>query len=211
MQCRCRVGWREGYPDQWLVNQDAGPRSFLETTIPSLNSRSTDRFDLPPASRAEQINLRHFYCIHWVMRMEVWKRGCEISCVVIYFTLWTPKSIRRQDTNNYSDTEARALSWAVLCCVICISRIDAFEGCNTVVLGYWVKAFFGFTSMIPVLRHFPINFQNEILAVAPPLWGMQESESKFLTVRQWVLTQGWRGGESLVMASKKAVKGANWR
>ena len=37
---------------------------------------------------------------------------------------------------------------------------------------------------------------------------MQESESKFLTVRQWVLTQGWCGGESLVMGSKKAVKGA---
>ena len=62
------------------------------------------------------INLRHFYYIHWVMRMEVWKRGCEISCVVIYFTLWTPKSTRRQDTNNYSDTEARAFCLE-LCCV----------------------------------------------------------------------------------------------
>ena len=41
-----------------------------------------------------------------------------------------------------------------------------------------------------------------------PSWEMQESESKFLTVRQWVLTQGWCGGESLVMGSKKAVKGA---
>ena len=44
--------------------------------------------------------------------------------------------------------------------------------------------------------------------VCTPSWEMQESESKFLTVRQWVLTQGWCGGESLVMGSKKAVKGA---
>ena len=122
-------------------------------------------------------------------------------------------SSRSTDHSNNYVSQAWTFFYLYIKCIRKKRYILRYLGINSVTRFIFILAPFLFWHALTTLQAYLIQTKEPWLKMKTffcvhPSWEMQESESKFLTVRRWVLTQGWCGGESLVMGSKKAVKGA---